>query len=279
MIKSKSKIDVIIRKELSRDKGNNSSRFIAEKIAKENRVSLKNRSLRYRIAEVVKEEKNILIVGDLHEPFTRRGYLDHCVEVYEKFKCNHVIFIGDIIDNHYSSYHETNPDGFGAGHELDRAVYKLSKWHDAFPGADVVLGNHDLLSMRKTFSAGLSRKWIKPFEDVLNTPTWNYHEEIEIDGVLYHHGTGTSGYGAARNRALQRNQSTVIGHIHTEGSVNWHANHDKLFFGLMVGCGVDEKAYAMEYGKNFPRKMIMSCGVVLNNGTLPFVVPMKLNSL
>jgi hypothetical protein len=26
-----------------------------------------------------------------------------------------VIFLGDIIDNHYSSYHESDPDGYSAG--------------------------------------------------------------------------------------------------------------------------------------------------------------------
>jgi len=269
------KIDVIIRRYLSGYK-DVSHRQIAELITKQYRVGIKDRALRYRIKDVSEEPENILVVGDLHEPFTRKGYLEHCMDTYERFKCNHVIFIGDVIDNHYSSYHETNPDGYGAGHELDRAVHKLGAWHTAFPGADVVLGNHDLLAMRKTFSAGLSKRWIKPFEDVLRTPTWTYTEEIERNGVVYHHGTGTSGQNGARKRAMERNQSTVIGHIHTEGSISFHANHDKLFFGMIVGCGVDEKAYAMEYGKNFPRKMIISCGVVLNDGTQPVVVPMKL---
>ncbi|HBH23609.1 MAG TPA: hypothetical protein DDY13_09320, partial [Cytophagales bacterium] len=55
-------------------------------------------------------ERNVFVVGDLHEPFTLEGYLEHCKHVYDKFNCNHVVFIGDIIDNHFSSYHETVPD-------------------------------------------------------------------------------------------------------------------------------------------------------------------------
>jgi metallophosphoesterase superfamily enzyme len=218
-------------------------------------------------------ERNVFVVGDLHEPFTLEGYLEHCKHVYDKFNCNHVVFIGDIIDNHFSSYHETVPDGYGAGAELDRAIDKLSKWHDTFPNADVILGNHDLLVQRKVMSSGLSRRWIKAYEEVLEVPNWKFHDELEIDGVLYQHGTGTSGMNAARKRAMENNQSVVIGHIHTEASVNWHANKDKRFYGMMVGCGVNEKAYAMEYGKNFPRKMIISCGVVLSDGTLPPPLP------
>ena len=53
---------------------------------------------------------NILVIGDLHEPFCLDEYLYFCIEKYREFNCNEVVFIGDIIDNHYSSYHETNAD-------------------------------------------------------------------------------------------------------------------------------------------------------------------------
>ena len=59
------------------------------------------------------DTNNILVVGDLHEPFCLDEYLDFCIEKYIEFSCNEVVFIGDIIDNNYSSYHETNADGMG----------------------------------------------------------------------------------------------------------------------------------------------------------------------
>ena len=58
---------------------------------------------------------NILIIGDIHAPFNLESYLSFCRIQQEKFKCGRVIFIGDLIDNHYSSYHETDPDGLSAG--------------------------------------------------------------------------------------------------------------------------------------------------------------------
>jgi hypothetical protein len=238
---------------------------------------LSERSLWRKVKKAREIPQNVLVIGDLHEPFTRKGYFDHCRNVYEDFNCTRTVLIGDILDNHYSSYHETDPDGLSAGDELGFAVKKLEKWHNAFLGADVILGNHDLLIMRKAMSSGVSKRWVKEFKDVLETPTWNFHHELYIDGVMYHHGTGSGGIGGARLRSLSRNESTVMGHTHTEASINWHANHDKRFFGMYVGCGVDEKAYAMEYGKNFKRKMIISCGTVLNNGKLPIVHPMELD--
>jgi len=73
------------------------------------------------------QERRILIIGDLHEPFSLDGYYQHCVDTYQRWNCNHVVFIGDIIDNHYSSYHETDPDGISAGDELELAINKLQR--------------------------------------------------------------------------------------------------------------------------------------------------------
>ena len=70
--------------------------------------------------------ENILIIGDLHEPFCLDGYLEFCQEQYVKHNCNKVIFIGDVIDNHYSSYHETDSDALGGGDELEFAKKRLS---------------------------------------------------------------------------------------------------------------------------------------------------------
>lgn len=84
-----------------------------------------------------------LIIGDLHEPFTLEGYLDFCKSIYDEYNCNSVIFIGDIIDNHFSSFHESDPDGLGAMEELNRAKANIKKWHSVFPNAKVCVGNHD----------------------------------------------------------------------------------------------------------------------------------------
>ena len=64
---------------------------------------------------ITKEERRILVIGDLHAPFTLDGYFEHCKETYANYNCNQVVFIGDIIDNHYSSFHTADPDGLGGG--------------------------------------------------------------------------------------------------------------------------------------------------------------------
>ena len=63
-----------------------------------------------------KSIENVLVIGDIHAPFELgKGYLQFCKDTYKEYNCNRVVFIGDIIDNHYSSYHETDADGLGGG--------------------------------------------------------------------------------------------------------------------------------------------------------------------
>ena len=170
--------------------------------------------------------------------------------------------IGDLLDNHFASYHESSADGMGGGQELEVAIQRISKWYDAFPEADVTLGNHDLLIMRKAQTSSVPSKWIKSFKEVLETPNWNFIEEIEIDDVLYCHGVGSK----AHIRAVKNMQSTVQGHHHTEAYAHWFVGKKQKVFGMQVGCGIDSKSYAMAYGKWFPKSAI-GCGVVLGGHT------------
>lgn len=216
------------------------------------------------------EGKNVLVIGDLHEPFCLEGYLQHCIETYKQYKCNEVVFIGDIIDNHATSYHETDPDGHNAGQELKLAVSNIQKWYQAFPKATVIIGNHDRLIMRKAYTAGVSKMWIKDYADVLGTPNWTFTESIEIDDVLYIHGEG----GTARTRARRDLQSIVQGHLHTQMYIDWIVGKKFKIFAVQVGCGVNHETYAMTYAKEFAKPAI-GCAVILN-GKLPISIPMEL---
>ena len=235
-------------------------------------------STRMPIARKASEEViNVGVIGDLHMPFTRPEYLEFCVSTFKKYKVNQIVLIGDCIDNHFSSFHETIPDGKSAGDELDLAIKGLEPWIKTFPTAKVCIGNHDAIIHRKAIASGISRRWIKDYNDVLGAKNWDFDIEHEICGVIYTHGTNSSGNQAALNRALNLRQSVVQGHIHTAAGVQFNASKKDLLFGLQVGCGVDDKSYAMAYASNNIKKSILGCGVVLENGTLPIFVPMNLS--
>jgi hypothetical protein len=215
--------------------------------------------------------ETVLIIGDLHEPFTLEGYLEFCIDTYKKYKCTHVVFIGDIVDNHAISYHESDADGMSAGDELDEAIDNLAKWYKAFPKADVIIGNHDRLIMRKAFTGGIPRRWILGYQDMFGVPGWNFKERQVYDGVQYIHGEG----GTARARCKKDLMSTVQGHLHTQAYTEHLVGSNFHIFGTQVGCGVDKNAYAMTYAKDYGKPAI-GVAVVMNSGKLPINILMPL---
>lgn len=208
-------------------------------------------------------ERRILVIGDLHEPFCLDEYLDFCKETYEKYNCNQVVFIGDVIDNHYSSYHETDADGMGGGDELDLAVSRIARWYKAFPVADVTIGNHDRMIMRKAQTSAIPKKWIKEYKVVLETPKWNFVDRVVYDGVQYIHGEG----GTASTKCRADMMPTVQGHLHTQCYTNWYVGQNFKIFGTQVGCGINHDSYAMAYAKR-GKKPAIGCAVVIGGHTV-----------
>lgn len=205
------------------------------------------------------KDRIVLVIGDLHCPFDLDGYLDFCKRIYKRYNCDTVVFIGDVIDNHYSSYHETDPDGLGGRDELDCAVHRLAAYYKAFPKAYVTIGNHDRLVMRKAISSNVPMRWIRSYAEVLNVNDWVFTDYIDIDGVQYIHGE----CGTARTRSVLEMCNTVQGHRHTEMYTHWSFGKERSVFGMQVGCGIDASSYAMGYAKH-GKKPAIGCGVIVN---------------
>lgn len=241
-----------------------------------------NQSKRYRLKDdeekmlldyrAKREESRVLVIGDIHLPFSRKGYLEFCKEQYRKWNCNKVVFIGDIIDSHYSSFHATDPDGMGGGAELSLCIEQIKDWYDAFPNAYVTTGNHDAIIMRKAFDSGVPKIWIRDFNDVLSTPNWQWVTEVYIDGVRYVHGHKT---GKPKMSAKRDMVSTVGGHYHTDHYLEWFYGVNNAVFAMAVGCGINDKEYAFAYASG-GKKNAIGCGVVLDNGNQPILIRMPL---
>lgn len=216
------------------------------------------------------------IIGDTHEPFCHPQYRDFCYKTFNKYKVNKIVHIGDEIDNYALSYHEHSPDADSAGKEAERAMKAMKKWYNTFPNVEVIVGNHSSLPYRQATTAGIPKRFMRAYEEVWEAPKgWKWHLDFDIDHVKYIHGTGSSGQNGAINRATRSRQSTVIGHIHSFGGVSYHANDNDIIFGLNVGCGIDTRAYAFEYGRPFVNKPTLGCGIVID-GHQAIFTPMKL---
>lgn len=213
------------------------------------------------------------IVGDIHLPFTHPKYLRFCQDTFNAWGVRKVHFIGDIVDNHaISASWDHDPNGFSARDEYEAAKKELAKWLKVFPRATVSIGNHDARHFRTANKVGINNDFLKGYREVWGTPKWDWAYSHAYDGVLYEHGSGTSGKDAAINRAIQKRRSLVMGHVHTYAGVKWHTNEFSRIFGMNVGCGIDIDAYAFAYGKDFPVRPVLGCGVVVDE--VGYFIPM-----
>ena len=209
--------------------------------------------------------KSVGVIGDTHIPYTHPDYLDFCLSVFDYWGVDTVVHIGDLIDHHALSFHQSEARLKGAHGELLDAIDQLQPWYEAFPELTLCGGNHDLIPARQLKNIGMDAEvWMKPLGEVYQFPKgWSLVDTITIDGVLYHHGYTANGVNGFRRDAEQRMCRTVTGHAHGNCGISASASEHRLVWGMAVGCGVDNESMAFAYGKHFMRKPILGCGVVV----------------
>jgi len=224
---------------------------------------------------------NVLIIGDTHCPCMLPGYITFLRATYRKWKCNRVVHIGDIVDNCALSFHTKKPQQKNPLGEYSQAMKQIRKLVKAFPKADLMLGNHDVLPYRWAQEVGIPEEMLRKFGEIFLLPKgWNVHYrygQIVIDGVIYQHGDrGKGGQRiAAFNNAKAEFNSVVQGHHHAQAGVEFCANLRNRVFGMQVGCGVDWEHHQQEYGVKYSGKPMIGCGIVLG-GKTPIFEPMLL---
>jgi hypothetical protein len=216
----------------------------------------------------------VLVIADLQTPFEHKKYLSFLKETYKKYRCNEVVCIGDEIDHHALGDYEHDPDGYSAGHELEKAIKHLLLYYKAFPKMLLCESNHTGRILKKAFKNGIPLAYMRDFKEVIGAPSnWKWREKWEIDGVVYKHGMGYSGPLGALNAAKDELRSCVIGHLHADAGILYWSNGSTTLFGMNVGSGIDPTAYAFKYAKYSRKKAVLSCGVVLDGA--PYLIPMK----
>lgn len=221
--------------------------------------------------------KRVLCIGDAHEPVSHPHYRQFCADMYLKYKCDTVVFMGDIIDHQAISFHANNPNCPGAADEFELAKERLTKWYEEFPEAYVCIGNHDERVIRLAESVNIPSRYLRDHSEVWDTPGWKWAYDFIIDGVYYFHGTGNSGKYPAANVMQKMLMPVVMGHNHARAGVYWKANPQQRIFGMDVGCGIDVKAYQFAYGKHIKERPILACGVVLNGVPYHEIMPIGEN--
>jgi len=204
------------------------------------------------------------VIGDTHLPYELEGYLDFCISTFERYEVDTVVHIGDLIDNHSLSFHESEPLLHNVAGEFEDARERLLAWYEAFPYLTLIQGNHDRIPARQLTKLGMAPSiFLRPIRDIYGMPYgWDVRDDLVIDNVLYHHGETATGVNGFRKDAEQRMISAVSGHNHSNAGISATATCQELVWGMAVGCGVDRKSMAFAYGKHFARKPVIACGVV-----------------
>jgi len=225
-----------------------------------------------------KKGKRVLAIPDRHSPFILKGAFQFVREVAKEFKCDEFVDVGDEVEQHALGDWDHDPDGYSAGHELKKAIEDLQEWYAEYPNMKVCVSNHTSRVYRQAKKHGIPVAYLKSYNEWLEAPkNYAWADRWEIDGVQYIHGDHYSGPFAALKAAEKSRQSTVIGHVHSYAGINWSASERDLIFGMNVGCLFDRHQYAADYGKKFPSKPVISCGVVLY-GVEPHIITMDLGS-
>ena len=207
----------------------------------------------------------VLVIGDLHLPAEHPDYYSFIKDVKRKYRTDTTVFIGDIVDHHAISFHKKHPESDSAMTEHKKILDDIKKWKKLFPSAHVMIGNHDERIERLSADVGIPPVYIKSYAETWGTPGWEWSYVLEIDGVGYTHGTGTSGMFPAFNNTKLTGKSWVMGHTHSVAGLQWmNTSEDKYLFGMNVGCGVDANHIVMNYAKNYIKKPIISAGVIID---------------
>ena len=205
----------------------------------------------------------VLVIPDLHLPWVHPNALNFVRDVRDAWECDTVVYLGDIFDNHATSRWEKHPQLPGPQAEFDEAYEQVQDWYKEFGPAKVCIGNHDIRPKLRATEGSIVPQMMKTFSEAYDTPDWEWEIEHEIDGVVYTHGT-TSGKNAALNMCQNRRQNIVQGHTHSFAGIQWSCSPKDRLFGANFGCLIDVSALAYEYGKSFPNKPVLACGVVVD---------------
>ncbi len=212
----------------------------------------------------------------MHLPYQHKDSIKFLKEIKKEFRPDKIVNIGDLLDFHAISMHDSNPDLYSAGMELDKAKEYIKVLEDIFPEVIEVDSNHSSLVYRRALKYGMSKQFLKPYGEFLGTRKWKWIDDLTLtmsngQRCFFTHGRSADVLKVSQTMGM----NCVQGHYHTKFLISYWANPDNLFFAMNVGCLINQKSMAFSYAKNFKTRFILGCGIILNG--IPRLLPMVIN--
>ena len=223
--------------------------------------------------------RRVLVIPDLHMPYHHPDAFKFLEEVKHKYLDSKSIIcnLGDEIDGHTISFHDNDPDlQFSPESELEKAIEYAQDLQEIFPKMHLCESNHGSLVYRRQKHAGLPRRVFKEYHEILETPKWQWHEEIVLEtklGDIYlcHGKTSSNG-----KLSKEVGCSSIQGHYHGKFQIMWNKTVTRDIFDAYSGCLIDRDSLAFAYGKNHIPKPILGCLLISKMG-YPRLIKMILN--
>lgn len=223
------------------------------------------------------ENQRILLVSDMHLPYGHQDTLPFLAYLKAKYKPTRVICLGYELDKHSLSFHSHDPDLASPSDELARALPMIKQLKKMFTKMDILESNHGSLAYRRAKANGIPRGYLKSYNDVLGVDSdWVWHYEMTItlpngNKVYLHHGKAAD----IKKLSTSLGMCAVSGHYHQTFKVDYWANSLGLYWGMNVGCLIDDKSLAFAYNNCNLHRPLIGTGLIIDSQ--PVLVPLLMN--
>jgi hypothetical protein len=221
--------------------------------------------------------RSVLVISDQHFPFNHPDIIAFLAAIASKYRPDKIVNIGDEVDLNSLSFHEKDPDLMSPSDELQTAINRLQSLYKLFPDMDLVESNHGSLAYRRARFAGLPKRLIKDYNEILQAPKgWKWHHDLVLktsDGNPVYFCHGKSADVLKMSQAM--GMSCVQGHFHEKFEIRYWGNKLGLYWGMTVGCLIDNDALAFSYNKLNLKRPLIGCGLILDGH--PKLMPMVLD--
>lgn len=242
-------------------------------------VDHKHSSDVYSVRKVDRQEDNsrILFISDMHIPYHHVDTIAFLKHLKAKYNPTRVICLGDELDKHALSYHDSDPDLPSAGDELKKSLPVIQELFEIFPTMDIIESNHGSLVWRKAKTFGIPKHYIKSYNDVLGVDggwKWSFDLTVNLPNgqkCYVHHGKTSN----VIQLSQQMGMCAVQGHFHESFKIDYWGNPTGLYWGMQCGCLIDDDTMAFNYNNVNIKRPIIGTGLVIDS--MPVLEPMILN--
>ena len=223
--------------------------------------------------------KKVLAIGDLHIPYHHKDSFAFLRALKKKYKgFDLVVNMGDELDQHAISMHDSNPDLPSAGDELRLAKTYVKELEGIFPDMTLLDSNHSSLVYRRALKYGLPKAYLKHYNEFLDVSKgWKWVDDLTIslnDGsrCFFTHGMSANVLQISQKMGMH----AVQGHYHSKASIQYYSNPDNLNWAMQTGCLTNQQSLAFGYSKNFKDRFICSSAVIIDGQ--PRIHPMVIKN-